>query len=446
MLKVDVEGAEALATTLREFGPEAARLQQAIRSHLEDLAACAPELPEPQRSRFRQAIQELPTNVMDSFGTVGPRQRCDEIASEIDGQLEDARRFTGDGENMYEKALGFAGDKFDDSVEALGDAKDEAASAAHNGLPLSAGLLISEGRKILKEGMHRLRALPEEDRGRLRQLSKRVGREIAPVMEFANDHFTSVEVNARGKKTVKTPLANPGDTLKVLKKLDPNEVGIIQTGPKEYVVIVRGMDSKNLGANGVVGTADTYATNNSPLAKGTKLAMLDAIPPGCDVKLVGHSQGGMAVMDIAADERINARYNITHVETVGSPAQHKEPPANSNTKVLHIDNRSDEVPLLDEGARKSGGAHYTFDGSDDGAFALDQSAETRSQHDAGTYAKEMNSENFINSNEYQEFKEGDQQYCTTDEPEMSVYEIDTDEKNLPDGDDLLRALEQPLIR
>lgn len=75
---------------------------------------------------------------------------------------------------------------------------------------------------------------------------------------------------------------------------------------------------------------------------------LDAagVPVGAQVALVGHSQGGIVAMDLAADPAFNGgRVHVTHVLTAGSPISSKRVLA--PTKVLSVENVNDVVTHLD---------------------------------------------------------------------------------------------------
>ncbi|MEE4490960.1 acetoacetate decarboxylase family protein [Streptomyces sp. BE230] len=70
------------------------------------------------------------------------------------------------------------------------------------------------------------------------------------------------------------------------------------------------------------------------------------IPGGADVALIGHSEGGIAVMNLAQSEEFSRTYRVTHVVAVGSPVDHKKP-ADPRTWAATITNQHDIVPILD---------------------------------------------------------------------------------------------------
>ncbi|WP_406454060.1 acetoacetate decarboxylase family protein [Streptomyces sp. NBC_00876] len=70
------------------------------------------------------------------------------------------------------------------------------------------------------------------------------------------------------------------------------------------------------------------------------------IPRGADVALIGHSEGGIAVMNLAQSEEFSRTYRVTHVVAVGSPVDYKKP-ADPRTWVATLTNQHDIVPILD---------------------------------------------------------------------------------------------------
>lgn len=97
----------------------------------------------------------------------------------------------------------------------------------------------------------------------------------------------------------------------------------------------------DMAANvGLVAGADTG------VATGVATAMARAgVRPGQPVALVGHSQGGMTAMDVAADPRVRRNATVTHVITAGSPVAGRTPPP--GVQVLALEHPDDLVPRLD---------------------------------------------------------------------------------------------------
>jgi hypothetical protein len=132
-----------------------------------------------------------------------------------------------------------------------------------------------------------------------------------------------------------------------LATLATGELEIVPiTGPDgvvRYAVLLRGIDplpnpTVNTAAQAVKTSereADTYAR---AVAQALRLA---GVPAGAELLVAGHSQGGIAAMNVAA----NGRWRVTHVLTAGSPIGNK--PGMLRTQVLRIENRGDPVPQLD---------------------------------------------------------------------------------------------------
>lgn len=86
---------------------------------------------------------------------------------------------------------------------------------------------------------------------------------------------------------------------------------------------------------------------DSPYTRSILLALRDyGIPRGADLALIGHSEGGIAVMNLAQSEEFCRTYRVTHVVAVGSPVDNKKP-ADPRTWVASITNQHDIVPVLD---------------------------------------------------------------------------------------------------
>ncbi|HEY5858410.1 MAG TPA: hypothetical protein VIW24_31420 [Aldersonia sp.] len=75
--------------------------------------------------------------------------------------------------------------------------------------------------------------------------------------------------------------------------------------------------------------------------------MLDEIPEGSDVMIVGYSQGGIDAQNLAAMNAFGSRpFNVTDVITYGSPTVAGVHPETFGTNVLHLRAESDIVPPL----------------------------------------------------------------------------------------------------
>ncbi|MCW2503589.1 MAG: hypothetical protein JWO79_1873 [Actinomycetia bacterium] len=124
-------------------------------------------------------------------------------------------------------------------------------------------------------------------------------------------------------------------------------------GVPRYVVLLRGIDpAPNPTLNSAAQAVQTSDRRSDAYSRSVAAALrLAGVPPGAELMLVGHSQGGIAAMNLAADPR----WHVTHVLAAGSPISNKRVPP--GTRVLRVENRGDPVPLLD-GDRESGA--YVF--------------------------------------------------------------------------------------
>jgi len=152
--------------------------------------------------------------------------------------------------------------------------------------------------------------------------------------------------------------------------------------PPHYIVNLPGTDSwddpgdaRDLTANlQLVGAQDTA------YSRGILEAMDRAgIPKDAPVMLVGHSQGGMTAVHLAADPDFQERFNVRHVVTVGAPTA-QVPDIPSGTHVFSLENTGDVVPLLD-GEDNPDAANRTtvrFDGT---------TGSVGGNHDMGVYTR-----------------------------------------------------------
>lgn len=108
------------------------------------------------------------------------------------------------------------------------------------------------------------------------------------------------------------------------------------------------------------------------------------------VLLVGHSQGGMAAMEVAGDPLLAGRFDVAAVVTAGSPVAHLDVPAHVQT--LHLEHLQDYVPAAD-GAPNPDLPHRTTVQVDLGASssAQDRAAALSpvGAHEVGRYARSV---------------------------------------------------------
>jgi hypothetical protein len=127
---------------------------------------------------------------------------------------------------------------------------------------------------------------------------------------------------------------------------------IVQVPPTEGARI-----SELPGAYGEQGNSRDWGSNLRLVAGQHPAAMDDVraametagVPPGADVMIVGHSQGGIIANRLAADPTFNSRsgepgsYNVTHAFTVGSPVQ-TVVPAQATTESVNVSHEASLGP------------------------------------------------------------------------------------------------------
>src|SRR5699024_5305030 len=134
------------------------------------------------------------------------------------------------------------------------------------------------------------------------------------------------------------------------------EVRSTQGGEPSYIVQVPPTEadvSDVPGAYGGQGNSRDWASNLRLVAGQHPAAMDDVraameeagVPPGADVMIVGHSQGGIIANHLSADPTFNSSggepgtYNITHTFSVGSPVQ-TVVPAQGTTESVNVNHEA----------------------------------------------------------------------------------------------------------
>ncbi|QLY28934.1 acetoacetate decarboxylase family protein [Nocardia huaxiensis] len=120
-------------------------------------------------------------------------------------------------------------------------------------------------------------------------------------------------------------------------------------GVVRYAVFAPGMQCgmpRNDSPQDLVGAWRNTLKNESPYTRalGKSIAAF-GVPDGAEIALIGHSEGGAAVMNLAQDPAFHGRYRVTHVIAVGAPVDFKQPP--ENAFVATITNQHDLIPSLD---------------------------------------------------------------------------------------------------
>lgn len=121
-----------------------------------------------------------------------------------------------------------------------------------------------------------------------------------------------------------------------------------------YIVSIAGTMESLTSARGWTGwspldwPANVYAmaTGKSAASEAVQIAMQNAgIPPGAEVLMTGHSQGGLLCATLAADKNFTSTYNVAGLVTYGAPVDATKVPLDIN--VLSVENGTDVVPALD---------------------------------------------------------------------------------------------------
>ncbi len=163
----------------------------------------------------------------------------------------------------------------------------------------------------------------------------------------------------------------PVDLLKRVATLKDGQVEIVAVpnrhGPPRYIVLIRGIASIARGPNSLIDAVRASGLSTSSLSKGVVDAMKKAgVSKGAEVMLVGHSQGGIAASNLAADKNFNSikgkdgYVRVSHVMSAGAPTDNKDIP--SETRFLSMENTRDVIADLDgeEARPKRGHGQYHF--------------------------------------------------------------------------------------
>ncbi|MFE1882940.1 alpha/beta hydrolase family protein [Streptomyces diastatochromogenes] len=233
--------------------------------------------------------------------------------------------------------------------------KDQGAQRALSGLaPLMAELLA-------------IRALLDEDpKNDETAWALAAGRELSadPLNGISASHLAGTDQGEGAAEAVdltdqeRQTIATEGSLLGFLRNIE-----VLSTDGRILVQNVRGPDSvvryvvqvpgmapgrpRNDSPQDFVGAWRNLFMTDSPYARSILLALADyGIPRGADLALIGHGEGGIAVMNLARNEDFCRAYRVTHVIAVGSPVDNKKP-ADPRTWVASITNQHDIVPVLD---------------------------------------------------------------------------------------------------
>jgi hypothetical protein len=159
------------------------------------------------------------------------------------------------------------------------------------------------------------------------------------------------------------PTPAPGELSTVaglFRRIDGLAVGEVEVVPVRgldgairYLMLLRGIEPS---LNPTVNTPGQAVKSSHHRSDSYRRAVAEAlrragVPSGSELMVVGHSQGGITAMNLAAA----GGYRVTHVIAAGAPIANKR---SAGARVLSIENRGDLVPALD-GVRERAGPQRT---------------------------------------------------------------------------------------
>ncbi|MFD4790814.1 acetoacetate decarboxylase family protein [Streptomyces sp. NPDC058459] len=168
-----------------------------------------------------------------------------------------------------------------------------------------------------------------------------------------SEHGAAEAVDLTGRE--KQTLATEGSLLGFLRNIDllaPEGRVLVQNvrgpdGVVRYVVQAPGTSPgrpRHGSPRDVVAAWREQLTADSPYTRALRPAIEDhGIPRGAELALIGHGEGGTALLNLARDPAFCRAYRITHVVAVGSPDPGGRP-ADPRTWTGHLTNEHDLVP------------------------------------------------------------------------------------------------------
>lgn len=129
-----------------------------------------------------------------------------------------------------------------------------------------------------------------------------------------------------------------------------------------WSVMIRGTQKWGPGEDNpqdMLSNLQAVGQGDSDQLRSVKAAMeMSGIRAGEPVEFVGHSQGGIIAVQLAADQEIRSRYTVASVLTAGSPVAGFHP--DMSVPMLNMENTRDIVPALDGGANSNRGQALTL--------------------------------------------------------------------------------------
>jgi pimeloyl-ACP methyl ester carboxylesterase len=168
--------------------------------------------------------------------------------------------------------------------------------------------------------------------------------------------------------------ASPAGLLERARLIDERGAGYIEVlevdnaGEKAYVVVIPGTQPEGeLGGDNpfdIAGIGEGLGYGSAEVNAAVLKALHAAgAEEGANVVAVGYSQGGIHAMNLAADERLLAEYDVKYVLTAGSPVGNIHPDAGVSS--LHLEHRQDWVPGSDGAASPDARNRVTVTLTDD---------------------------------------------------------------------------------
>lgn len=186
--------------------------------------------------------------------------------------------------------------------------------------------------------------------GFLRSAAEELRRHAAEQAQASGAGGTGVGISVRAPNGATSPLAagqraSASEYVEYMTGLQPGEIALRQVSvdPPRYVLMLRGLDVKSLDPaanNSWTSTLAEYMGIDSPYQVRIR-ELLASVPDDAAIAVIGHSQGGLAAMELAErDSRVQS------LLIMGSPIDGKTMPPHVKN-ALFLEASRDPVPRLD---------------------------------------------------------------------------------------------------